>query len=530
MDARGDDESVFVYDELHAAPNNVTHIRVDPSVTIIPEGAFGNRLYLLEVELPEGVTKIENNAFRTCKSLMSINLPSTLQEIGEDAFEICEKLEDIVLPTGLRTLGQYSFNECRSLKSIHIPPNVKMDNDVFVDCSGLTKVTFSEGFESIGKWSFMGCNSLVSVKLPSSLKIIEEGAFCRCERLSDMNLPDAVETIQVYAFSGTSMHKFRIPPLVTVVNINMFNECLFLVSVELSANVRNINNDEGDDDAILLNKLRNIALPRECTLSEDVDILEICKDLRVVFPDGDSNTIPNALRHRFDNLPIHKICYYQSYHPQETVLGDLKLEINPWTSKFPGQLKSTGKQRDCLGMTPLHILACSTRQDVEVYRLLIGKYPETLITKDKWGDIPILYAFWCNVPVEVIELLVESYKTKHPDYEFDWRGMLQTLSDARVPLTNIQKLVSTQQMNFPDQKIQDMKTLVMALAISDTENALLFKQGKWGYKPIIPTETFKYLLRTSITKRLDILQYMLIWTCTNWQKRRPLYSNLLCGG
>ena len=37
MDVRGDDESVFVYDELLAAPNNVTHIRVDPSVTIIPE-------------------------------------------------------------------------------------------------------------------------------------------------------------------------------------------------------------------------------------------------------------------------------------------------------------------------------------------------------------------------------------------------------------------------------------------------------------------------------------------------------------
>ena len=204
-------------------------------------------------------------------------------------------------------------------------------------------------------------------------------------------------------------------------------------------------------------------------------MLEICEELRVAFPDGDSNTISHALRHRFDNLPIHKICYYQSYHDTGKVLGDLKREINPWTSKFPGQLNPTCIQRDCLGMTPLHILACSTRQDVEVYRLLIGKYPETLITKDKWGDVPLLYAFWCNVPEEVIELLVESYKTKHSDYEFDLRGMLQILVKACLPVANIQKLVCTQQRSFPDQTIRNMEALVMDLAKSDSVNARLYK-------------------------------------------------------
>ena len=154
-------------------------------------------------------------------------------------------------------------------------------------------------------------------------------------------------------------------------------------------------------------------------------MLEICDDLRVAFPDEDGDSISNALKHRFENLSVHKICYYQSYHDVGTVLSDLKREINPWiTSKFIGQLNPTGKQEDCLGMTPLHILACSTRQDVEIYRLLIGKYPEALVMKDKWGDAPLLYAFWCDTPDEVIGFLVDSYKTKHPDYEFDWRGTL----------------------------------------------------------------------------------------------------------
>ena len=65
----GDDEPaandgvVFVYDGVNEAPADVTHVRVLPTVTVIPETAFYNRLHLLEVELPEGLTKNENHAF-----------------------------------------------------------------------------------------------------------------------------------------------------------------------------------------------------------------------------------------------------------------------------------------------------------------------------------------------------------------------------------------------------------------------------------------------------------------------------------
>jgi len=57
---------------------------------------------------------------------------------------------------------------------------------------------------------------------------------------------------------------------------------------------------------------------------------------------------------------------------------------------------------------------------MEIYQLLIDKYPETLIMEDKWGDIPLLYAIWCNASKDVIDLLVKSYKTYHPEYEFDY--------------------------------------------------------------------------------------------------------------
>ena len=270
-----------------------------------------------------------------------------------------------------------------------------------MSCHGLIEVSISEGLRELGEDAFSRCKSLVSINLPSSLEVIGAMAFENCEGLIEMNITDTVETIGRKAFINCNLQNFRVPPLVTEADLSIVggNECL--VSLELSENVTSLANN--GDTRTSLNSLRNIALPSSCKMvgcleEEDAeDLWGRCKDLRVTFPnEEDTETITDALRNRFDELPIHKICYYQSYLPIETVMQGLKREINPWTSKFPGQLNTTGKQQDCLGMTPLHILACSTQQHVEMYRLLIEKYPETLIMKDKWGDIPLLYAIWCQ--------------------------------------------------------------------------------------------------------------------------------------
>jgi hypothetical protein len=59
-----------------------------------------------------------------------------------------------------------------------------------------------------------------------------------------------------------------------------------------------------------------------------------------------------------------------------------------------GHLDPTGFHQDCLGMTQLHILACSTVQLLELYQVMIENYPENLIVEDAWGAVPLLYAIW----------------------------------------------------------------------------------------------------------------------------------------
>jgi hypothetical protein len=117
------------------------------------------------------------------------------------------------------------------------------------------------------------------------------------------------------------------------------------------------------------------------------------------------------------------------------------------------KLDPTGNQHDCLGMTPLHILACSSVHNLEVYRLIVEKYPANLITEDRWGALPLLYAFWGAAPAEIIQFLLNSYQLLYPDYVFNWTMMVETMGRCDTPKTNIENLLCVKQMYFPEQPL-----------------------------------------------------------------------------
>jgi hypothetical protein len=52
--------------------------------------------------------------------------------------------------------------------------------------------------------------------------------------------------------------------------------------------------------------------------------------------------------------------------------------------------------------------------DLEVYRIIVEKYPTNLITVDRWGATPLLYAFWGAAPVEIVNFLINSYHLIYP--------------------------------------------------------------------------------------------------------------------
>jgi len=43
---------------------------------------------------------------------------------------------------------------------------------------------------------------------------------------------------------------------------------------------------------------------------------------------------------------------------------------------------------------------------------------------------------------EIVQFLVESYKTRHPGYSFDWERLILTLANNKVHTLRIQLLIS----------------------------------------------------------------------------------------
>jgi hypothetical protein len=81
-----DGGDIFVYlGGEQEVPRNVTHVRIDRSVKIIPERAFFRRTELLSVETHDDLEKIERDAFNHCTSLRGIKLQG-VRIVEQEAF------------------------------------------------------------------------------------------------------------------------------------------------------------------------------------------------------------------------------------------------------------------------------------------------------------------------------------------------------------------------------------------------------------------------------------------------------------
>ena len=77
----------------------------------------------------------------------------------------------------------------------------------FCDCESLTSVTIPDSVTSIGYRAFEDCTSLTSVTIPDSVTSIGNEAFYNCKSLTSVTIPDSVTSIGYSAFSGTPFYE-----------------------------------------------------------------------------------------------------------------------------------------------------------------------------------------------------------------------------------------------------------------------------------------------------------------------------------
>ncbi|MCR4758833.1 MAG: leucine-rich repeat protein [Oscillospiraceae bacterium] len=133
----------------------------------------------------------------------SLHLPFIVETCSMPPFEGMEEYEALEV----REIGDGAFSDCKRLMDITIPYTVKeIGMRAFENCANLTDVRFDYNMDDepqlykIDSYAFNNCRKLENISLPSSLDMIEEGAFSRCDALTEIKIP--AQFIERYAFTS----------------------------------------------------------------------------------------------------------------------------------------------------------------------------------------------------------------------------------------------------------------------------------------------------------------------------------------
>ena len=223
------------------------------------------------VEFPASLKAIEENAFANCDALKSVTIPRGVVELGREAFEGCDALQTVEIESVALSISPSCFEGCVALSTVKLPSTLKrIEPDAFRGCAALTEIELPETLEEIGTRAFAktGLKRLVA---PSSLRRfpdlsdstfeVEIAPNHPCFRGGDgvatskdgktlywasrsrdgkFVVPDGVEVIENYAFSGARFASIELPKTLRVIRRGAFERCGNLTKITIPRSVERI--------------------------------------------------------------------------------------------------------------------------------------------------------------------------------------------------------------------------------------------------------------------------------------------------
>ena len=249
------DNVLFTYDGKkliqYPAASTATSYVIPDGVETIGASAFADSDKLTTVTIPNSVTTIGEGAFLGCIGLTEVTIPNSVTTIGDYAFSYCYGLTTVNIGSGVTSIGDGAFESCGSLTSITVSgenTNFKSVNNVLFTYDGkrliqypagstATSYVIPDGVETIGAYAFSGSDKLTTVTIPNGVTTIGNCAFYECSGLTTMSIPDGVETIGDNAFlECVGLTTMSIPSSVTAIGAGAFSCCENLTTVTLNSN------------------------------------------------------------------------------------------------------------------------------------------------------------------------------------------------------------------------------------------------------------------------------------------------------
>lgn len=140
-------------------------------------------LSLKSYVVPEGVERVMDYAFTDNHNLVEVRLPDSVKTIGDYAFANCKALQYVQL-SQVCMIGTGAFSDCESLNNVSFPQNLTTIGDsAFKGCRNLTSISLPDGLETIGSSAF-AYSGIASIIIPKTVKMIYKEAFTGCKNIT----------------------------------------------------------------------------------------------------------------------------------------------------------------------------------------------------------------------------------------------------------------------------------------------------------------------------------------------------------
>ncbi|MDE6380811.1 MAG: leucine-rich repeat protein, partial [Muribaculaceae bacterium] len=199
------------------------------NVRYLGKYAFSSCTGFDSVRIPECVDTLGGVVFSGCKDLRSVEfnakefvgLMYSVNYAGGGGFsaeaaklfEYCDSIERVSIGSKVKFLPYAIFGDCRNIKELkfesrenEIDKTISIGDYAFSWCTGITEIELPEGVDSIGKEAFNFTN-IKSIKIPSSCRFIGTNALSSREGMESVffypTIPPTIEeSLGAYNYDG----------------------------------------------------------------------------------------------------------------------------------------------------------------------------------------------------------------------------------------------------------------------------------------------------------------------------------------
>ena len=293
-------------------------VNVPASVEIIPEVAFSGCTSLTNFYISDNVKEVGSGAFNKCASLTSMVVPNSVVKFFA-GLAGCDAMTTIVFADGADAvqISDFGIGCGKNVTSLHlgreIVTNTPSSMSVSLGGPSLQRVTFSNYVTSIPVGAFARSSKLTDVELPSTVTEIPPKGFSDCQSLEYIDLSH-VTTIGSSAFYKCSNLKgvigkssngmFQIPDGVINIGSYAFCGCQLISTLVIPESCENI----GIEGFSKCKTIKKVICYRTIppTISENTFEKDVYRDAVLVCPNPDEYKNAKGWKNFFNIISLEE--------------------------------------------------------------------------------------------------------------------------------------------------------------------------------------------------------------------------------